>query len=155
VPATGLVTVRELDHAPGRVVLDQLELGQSIIACAQQLTGRPVVGPVLEPEAVGLAASRAEERDQLIDLRLLLEPARDIPAGARLRPVDVALLVAAPGRHDRGRELRPARRPIGDVVRKPHLVEAGHRATDIRFKQSRPVGHEDLRPRTAQARATR
>jgi hypothetical protein len=55
-----------------------------------------------------------------------LETARDTPAAARLRAVDVALLVPGPGRHDRGRELRPARRPIGDVVRKPDLAEAAH-----------------------------
>lgn len=30
------------------------------------------------------------------------------------------------GSHHRGRELRPARRPLGDVVRKPHLVKAAH-----------------------------
>src|ERR687897_872449 len=69
---------------------------------------------------------RPEERDQLVDLRLLLEPDRDIPAAARLGPVDIALLMAASGRHHRGRELRPARRAIGDVVRKPDLVEAAH-----------------------------
>jgi hypothetical protein len=108
-------------------VLDQLELGQGIIACPQQLAGGLVVGPVLEPEAIGLAPARPKERDQLVDLRLLLEPARDIPAAARLGPVDVALLVAASGRHHRGRELRPARRAIGDVVRKPDLVETCHR----------------------------
>ena len=77
-------------------MLDQLELGLDAIARAEQLARCLVVGPVLEPEAVGLAPARPEERDQLVDLRLLLEPARDIPAAARLSPVDVALLVAAP-----------------------------------------------------------
>jgi hypothetical protein len=107
-------------------VLHQLELGLGIVARPEQLAGSLVVGPVLEPEAVGLAPSRPEERDQLVNLRLLLEPARDVPAAAGLGPVDVALLVAASGRHDRGRELRPARRPIGDVVRESDLVETCH-----------------------------
>jgi hypothetical protein len=116
----------DLDHAPGRIVLDQLELGLRVIACPQQLARGLVVGPVLEPETVGLAPARPKERDQLVDLGLLLEPARDIPPAARLGPVDVALLVPRSGRHDRGGELRPARRPIGDVVRQPDLVEAAH-----------------------------
>jgi hypothetical protein len=37
-----------------------------------------------------------KERDQLVDLRLLLEPARDIPAAARLGPVDVGFSCPAP-----------------------------------------------------------
>ncbi len=98
----------DLDDAARRIALDQLMLGQGIIACPQQLPGGLTVGPVLEPEAVDLAPSRPKERDQLVDLRLLLEAACDIPAAARLGPVDVALLVAACGRHHRGRELRPA-----------------------------------------------
>jgi hypothetical protein len=65
-------------------MFDQLELGLRVIGRAQQLAGGPVVGPVLEPEAVGLAPARPEERNQLVDLRLLLEPARDIPAAACL-----------------------------------------------------------------------
>ena len=58
-------------------MLDQLELGQRVIARAEELSVRLVVGPVLEPEAIGLAPARPEERDQLVDLHLLLEPARD------------------------------------------------------------------------------
>ena len=84
-------------------MLDQLELGQRVIACPKQLAGRLVVGPVLEPEAVGLAPARPEEGDQLVDLSLLLEPARDIPAAARLAqltlrfswPLPVATTVVA------------------------------------------------------------
>jgi hypothetical protein len=82
--------------AAGRVVLDRLELGQGIIARPQQLADGLEVGPVLEPEAVGATPARPEERDQLVDLRLLLQPARDIPAAARLGPVEVALLGPAP-----------------------------------------------------------
>jgi hypothetical protein len=63
-------------------VLDQLELRLRVIARAEELSGGLVVRPVLEPEAVGLAPARPEERDQLVKLRLLLEPARDIPAAA-------------------------------------------------------------------------
>jgi hypothetical protein len=107
-------------------MLEELELGLGVIACPQQLASGLVVGPVLEAEAVGAASPGPEERDQLVDLRLLLEATRDIPAAARLAPVDVALLVPRAGRHHRGRELRPARRPIGDVVRKPDLVETAH-----------------------------
>jgi len=69
-------------YAPGRVVLEELELRQGIIARTEQLAGGLVVGPVLEPEAVGAAPARPEVRDQLVDLRLLLEPARDIPPPA-------------------------------------------------------------------------
>jgi hypothetical protein len=58
----------DLDQAPGRVVLD---LDQGSIARAEELSVRPVVGPILEPEAVGLAPSCAEERDQLVHLRRL------------------------------------------------------------------------------------
>jgi hypothetical protein len=107
VPRDRLGDGPDLDHAAGRVVLDQLELGLGVIARPQQLAGGPVVGPVLEPEAVGLAPARPKERDQLVDLRRLLEPARDILAPARFRPVDVALLVSRASRHHRGRELRP------------------------------------------------
>ena len=61
----------DLDHAPGQIMLHQLELGLNVITCAEQLTGRLIISPVLEPEAVGAAPSRPKERDQLVDLRLL------------------------------------------------------------------------------------
>jgi hypothetical protein len=82
-------------------VLHQLELDLRVIACPQQLAGRIIIGPVLEAEAVGLAPACPEERDQLV--------------------------MVAPGRNDLGRELRPARRAIRHVVRKPDLVETCHR----------------------------
>ena len=77
-------------------MLHQLKLGLRVIACPQQLAGGLVVGPILEPKAVGLAPACPKERDQLVDLRLLLQPARDIPPPARLGPVDVALSCPAP-----------------------------------------------------------
>ena len=52
---------------------------------------------------------------------------QDGEPAARLGPVDVALLVASASRHHRGRELRPARRAIGDVAREPDLMETAHR----------------------------
>ena len=110
----------DLDHAPGRVVLDQLELGLRVIACPEQLAGGLVVGPVLEPEAVGLAPARPEERDQLVDLRLLLEPARDIPAAARLGPVDARFRSPppwsrTPARPSRHRRCCPETGPRGNL----------------------------------------
>jgi hypothetical protein len=57
VPATGLVMVRGLDHAPRRVALDQLELSQGIIARPKELPGGLVVGPVLEPKWPALVAT--------------------------------------------------------------------------------------------------
>ena len=126
----------DLDHAPRRVVLDQLEWGHGIIACPEQLTGGLILGPVLEPEAVGFAPSRRKKAISSSICACFFSPlatSHRPRASAQLTlrfswPLPVATTVVA--------NSGPPVAPIGNVVRKPDFVEAGHGNPEFGSKEN-------------------